>query len=163
MTLSALRLTGDDQLLVDGLPTPMTVVADTLATFSVPAVRGGFRTLQVRRADGRRSNRLSFYVLSQVATVGDGSRLRPGTTVTVTGSGFDDGARVRVTGEDMADVVLVNGATLTFTLRRPVGVQDNPIGEAAELTVVLADGTPSNSVSFTIDTLRLLVFGDSVA
>lgn len=163
VTLSAARLTSDDVLLVDGVITPMTVVADTLATFTVPAVRGGHGVLQVRQTDGTTSNRLSFYVQPQVTAVGDGSRQRPGAIVTVTGSGFAVGARVRVTGEDMPDSVCVNGSTMTFTLRRPERVVANPEGELADLQVILSDGEPSNTVQFTIDTLRTIVVGDSVA
>jgi IPT/TIG domain len=163
VTLNALRLTGDDVLLIDDAPVPMTVVADTLATFTVPAMRGGFRVLTVRRVDGATSNRLSFYVLPQVTAVGDGSRIKPGSTVTVTGSGFAEGARVRVNGEDMPDAQFVNASTMTFTLQRPQTTLDNPDGEAGDLQVVLADGTPSNTRVFIIDTLRILVLGDSVA
>ncbi|GGQ55310.1 family 1 glycosylhydrolase [Couchioplanes azureus] len=163
VTLSGLRLLPDDVLTIADQPVPMTVVADTLATFGVPAVTGGNQILRVRRSDGTRSNALSFSVLPQVTAVGDGSRVRPGTTVAVTGSGFAPGARVRVNGEDMPDSVFVNGATMTFTLQRPVATADNADGEIGLGEVLLADGTPSNAVAFTIDTLVIVVLGDSVA
>ncbi|WP_322769127.1 family 1 glycosylhydrolase [Frankia sp. Cr1] len=163
VTLHGVRLLPDDVLTISDQPVPMTVIADTLATFNVPAVIGGNQTLRVRRAGGVRSNNLSFYVLPQVAAVGDGSRVKPGTTVTVTGSGFAPGARVRVNGEDMPGSSYVNGATMTFTLQRPVNTAEDADGETGLCEVILNDGTPSNAVAFTIDTLVILVIGDSVA
>jgi len=163
VTVNALRLANDDNLVLDGVLLPATMLADTLLTFTVPAVRGGSRALQIVRSNGRRSNLLSFYVLPQVSAVGTGGRISPGSWVTVTGSGFAEGARVRINGEDMADTTFVNASTLNFTLRRPTNTADNPDGELGLLRVILADGTSSNEVSFTIDTLRILVLGDSVA
>ena len=103
VTLSTLRLQDTDVLLIDDVVVAMTVVADTLATFVVPAdALGGRRTLRVRQSDGTLSNPMTFYVLPQVTRVGDGGRLKPGTTVTLSGSGFAPGARVTVSGERMA-------------------------------------------------------------
>jgi beta-glucosidase/6-phospho-beta-glucosidase/beta-galactosidase/lysophospholipase L1-like esterase len=163
VTVSTLRVQSDDTLLLDDTPIPMSVVADTLVTFVLPAVPGGQRVLRIRQADGTASNRLSFYVLPRLQAVGDGMRARPGTTVSVNGSGFAEGARVRVTGEDMNDAVFVNGATMTFTLRRPVNTVDNASGEVGHCQVILGDGTASNVIDFTIDTLLIVALGDSVA
>ncbi|RSN99948.1 hypothetical protein DMH26_17650 [Streptomyces sp. WAC 05379] len=163
VTLDTLRLLPDDVLLVDGDPVAMNRLSDTLAVFQLPVTRGGYRTLQLRQADGTLSNSLSLYVLPQVTQVGDGGRIKPGSMVTVTGSGFADGARVRVNGEDMPDCSFVNGATMTFTLRRPVSTPENADGEPGVCEIILADGQASNSVQFVIDTLRIVVIGDSVA
>jgi microsomal dipeptidase-like Zn-dependent dipeptidase/lysophospholipase L1-like esterase len=126
-------------------------------------VRGGGRVLRVRQTDGTLSNRLSFIVLPHIAAVGSGDRERPGSTVTVTGSGFAEGARVRVNGEDMPDSTFVDAATMTFTLRRPATTPDGADGELGSCEVILVDGTRSASVTFTIDTLHVVVIGDSVA
>lgn len=164
VTVEALRLTEDDDLYLDGQQIPMTVVADTAATFTVPAAQGGARVLTVRRADGTASNPLSFYVMPSVTQVGDGAaHIRPGSTVTVSGTGFAPGARVRVLGEDMPDVAYLSPSSLTFRLLRPQATPEAADGEPASLQVVLADGTPSNPVGFIIDTLRMVVLGDSVA
>jgi beta-glucosidase/6-phospho-beta-glucosidase/beta-galactosidase len=163
VTVSGLRLTKDDALLLDAMPTPVTIIGDTLASFTVPAVRGGYRILQIRRANGTLSNRLSFYVVPQVITVGTGERIRPGSTVSVVGSGFAEGARVRINGEDMPDATFISDSAMAFTLHRPANTVENPDGEVGELSVILSDGTPSNTVSFIIDTLRVVVLGDSVA
>src|SRR5262249_31891502 len=77
--------------------------------------------------------------------------------------GFADSARIRVNGEDMPDGVVVSGSTMTFTLRRPFNTEDNPSGETGHLCIILADGTPSNTIDFIIDTVLIVVIGDSVA
>ena len=81
----------------------------------------------------------------------------------MTGSGFAEGARVRVNGEDMPDSTFVDVRTMTFTLRRPAGAPEGPDGEQGSCEVILADGTRSAPATFTIDTLRVVVIGDSVA
>jgi beta-glucosidase/6-phospho-beta-glucosidase/beta-galactosidase/lysophospholipase L1-like esterase len=63
----------------------------------------------------------------------------------------------------MPGTQFVDPLTMTFTLRRPANIVENPDGEAGLLEVILADGVPSNGLSFIIDTLRILVLGDSVA
>ncbi|WP_105970019.1 family 1 glycosylhydrolase [Streptomyces geranii] len=164
VTLEALRLTDDDGLYLDGQQIPLTVVADTIATFTVPAAEGGARVLTVRRADGTASNPLSFYVLPTATQVGDGAaRIRPGSTVAVSGTGFAPGARIRILGEDMPDATYLSPSSLTFRLVRPQATPEAADGEPASLQVILADGTPSNAIDFIIDTLRLLILGDSVA
>lgn len=164
VTLSTLRLQNTDVLLIDDVVVPMTVIADTLASFVVPAdALGGRRTLRVRQSDGTLSNPMTFYVMPQVSFVGDGGRQKPGTIVTVSGSGFEPGARVIVTAEEMTEVAFVNGRAMTFRLHRPTGTKDNAAGEIGYLKVILADGQASNEVEFLIDTLNVIVLGDSVA
>lgn len=164
VTLLTLRLQNGDVLMLDGIPVPMNVIAPELANFTVPAAIGGPRTLQVRQADGTMSNRLTFYVTPTVIAVGPEQRVRPGATAIVSGSGFAPGARIRVNGEDMPDSTYVDGTTMTFVLRPPlIGNVGEPAGTVAQCAVLLEDGTPSNTVDFVIDTLRVLVIGDSVA
>lgn len=165
VTLATRNVNDDDIVLIDEVPVAtMTVIADTLVTILVPPdALGGNRTLQIRQSDGTLSNRMSFYVLPHVTAVGDGGRQRPGTTVTLAGSGFAPNARVRVNGDDMRDVVFVNGTTMTFTLHRPQRTEENASGEPGHLKVILEDSTPSNEVDFIIDTVNAVIVGDSVA
>jgi beta-glucosidase/6-phospho-beta-glucosidase/beta-galactosidase/lysophospholipase L1-like esterase len=163
VTVVGLRLSPRDTVVIDGRPVATEFVSDTLLTFVVPKVEGAHRVVQVRRADGAESNRATLYVLPRLDDVAEGGRLRPGTTVTLRGSGFAGGALVRVNGQDMPDVRVLDSGTVTFTLRRPEGIAENPAGERATARVVLADGTPSNDLELVLDTFRMLVLGDSVA
>jgi beta-glucosidase/6-phospho-beta-glucosidase/beta-galactosidase/lysophospholipase L1-like esterase len=138
------------------------VVSPTLLTFRVPALQGGSRAVRDRRADGTLSNRASLYVLPVLTSAQPGGKVRPGTTVTLEGSGFAPDSLVRVNGQEMPDVAFLDPNHISFTLVRPDSVVENPAGERVSVKVVLADGTPSNEIPVVLDTFRMLVLGDSI-
>lgn len=162
VSATGLRFSQTDRVLVDGVAVVTTVVSDTLLTFQVPSVQGGYRTVQIEQTDGTRSNRATLYVLPVVTSAQQGNTVKPGATVTLVGSGFAPGALVRVNEQDMPDVSFIGPTSMSFTLVRPSSVVDNPAGEQVSVRVVLADGTPSNEVTLVLDTFRMLALGDSV-
>jgi microsomal dipeptidase-like Zn-dependent dipeptidase/lysophospholipase L1-like esterase len=162
VSAAGLRFTQTDRVLVENVPVSTTVVSDSMLTFQVPSVQGGYRAVQVEQTDGTRSNRGTLYVLPVVTSAQQGNRVKPGTTVTLVGSGFAPGAVVRVNGQDMPNVSFIDPTRISFTLVRPSSVVENPAGEQVSVTVVLTDGTPSNEITLVLDTFRMLVLGDSV-
>ena len=162
VTVTGLRFTRNDRVFVGEVAAETTIVADTRLTFRVPAVTGGQQAVQVRQPDDTRSNKATLYVLPVLTAADGGERVRPGTTVTLVGSGFAPGALVRVDDQEMPASTFLDPKRLSFTLVRPSTVADNPAGERVTVRVVLADGTPSNELPLTLDTFRLLVIGDSI-
>ena len=68
-------------------------------------------------------------------------------------------------GQDQPNVNFIDAATAEFQVVRPASVDPNPSGEVVSVQAVLADAGPasgSNHLSLTLDTFRMLVFGDSV-
>lgn len=162
VTLTALRLTAGDQVLIDAQAVAATVVSDALVTFTMPLLTGGRHAVAIRRADGRTSNSATVYVLPVVTGPAVPGSIRPGATVTLLGSGFAPGTRVRVNDQDMPNVAILGAGELTFTMRRPTVVAPDPAGEHVTLRVVLSDGTPSEGVECILETYRILAIGDSV-
>jgi beta-glucosidase/6-phospho-beta-glucosidase/beta-galactosidase/lysophospholipase L1-like esterase len=162
VTATGLRYTATDVVFVDDVACATTIVNDTQLTFKVPSVPGGRRAVQVKQTDGTLSNRATLDVLPVIGSMQPTGRIRPGTRVTVVGSGFAPGSIVRVNEQDMPDVRYINANTLEFTLIRPAVITANPAGEDVILKVVLPQGTPSNEILLVLDTFRMLVLGDSV-
>ncbi len=163
VTATGRRYTATDVAFVEGVACATTVISDTQLTFNVPAVPGGRRAVQISQTDGTLSNRATLNVLPVISVTQPAGRIRPGTSVTLIGSGFAPGTIVRVNEQDMPNARFIDANTLEFTLIRPSSVAPNPAGENVTLKVVLAAGTPSNEIPLVLDTYRLLVLGDSVA
>ncbi|MEH7308586.1 SGNH/GDSL hydrolase family protein [Neobacillus drentensis] len=170
VTVKGKRFTKTDVVLIDGVPANTIVFSDTIIQFSVPFISGGQHTVQVKQADGTISNKASLYIKPKIKSiVQEGmdidypNRVSPGKKVTIIGSGFTDNAIVRIHCQDMTDVRLLSPTQLEFTLVRPNTVAENPSGEQVTAQVVLADGTPSNTIDLVLDTFHLLVLGDSVS
>jgi beta-glucosidase/6-phospho-beta-glucosidase/beta-galactosidase/lysophospholipase L1-like esterase len=159
---TGLRFTSTDIVTVDGIVCTTNVINDQQLTFVVPAVEGGRKAVQVKQSDGTLSNRATLNILPVIQSVQPAGRLRPGTTVRLTGSGFATRSLIRVNGQDMPGVRFINSNTLEFELIRPASIVANPAGEAVTLQVVLPQGTVSNIINVLIDTYRILVLGDSV-
>lgn len=158
------RFAAGDEVVVDDVPAATTVLGDELLTFTVPDVPGGVRRVRVRRAGPTTSNGAALYVRPTATGISPASA-EPGTDVTVTGTGFADGAAVVVDGEDMPDVVVESTHRLRFRLRRPESVEPGADGESVQVRVVLADRGPDSTtgpLSLALRTFLLLVVGDSV-
>jgi lysophospholipase L1-like esterase len=162
VTATARRLEPSDRLFIDGATFPVTIASADLARFTVPLLLGGQRPVEIRRADGRVSNPATIYVRPALSPPASRERIRPGTRVTLHGSGFVRGMRVRANTLDLPDVEVSDAATVTFTLLRPPDVSPRPAGEPVSVSVVLPDGTQSNAVELVLDTYRILALGDSV-
>ena len=162
ITVAGQRFSQGATVMVDGVAAATTVVSDTLMTFTVPAVPGGQRVVQVKQADGTLSSRATLYVLPVVTSAEQGGRIRPGTTVTLLGTGFAPGGQVRVNDQSMPDYAFVDANHVTFTLVRPAVVERNAAGETVTVTLVLPDGTAANGMPLVLDTFRMLIVGDSI-
>jgi lysophospholipase L1-like esterase len=162
VTVTGLRFFPGATVIVEGVAAPTTVASDTLLTFPVPAVPGGQRAVQVKQADGTLSRGSPLYVLPVIASADQGGRVRPGTKVTLVGTGFAPGAQVRVNDQTMPHVAFVDSNHVSFTLVRPSPVAPNAAGEPVAVRLILPDGTTSNDLPVVVDTLRMLVLGDSI-
>lgn len=163
VTLTGLRLLPDDRIRIGDSLLPLSFTTESHVSFVCPPLDGGVTTLRVQQVDGTLSNPLSLYVLPTLTGVGQGQPVKPGRTVRLTGSGFSRGARVRVNGEDMSGASFINSTAMEFTFARPASTQENAEGERGVCEVLLPDGTASNEVEFVIDTMRLVVLGDSIS
>jgi hypothetical protein len=150
-----------DVVLLDGQVCATTPVNSTELSFEVPAIGGGKRDVQVRHSPNHLSNRLPLYV---PPVIGASSifRTRPGDWVSLSGSGFASGSRVRVNSQET--VASVSGPNnLAFrVLRPPVVTAASKTGDTVTVQVVLPDGTTSNAITLVLDTYQIVVFGDSV-
>lgn len=163
VTLSGLRLSPTDQVLVAGASQPLELFGDAVAQFAVPVTWGGRVEVRVRQSDGTLSNPDSLMVLPTAVTADPAEQVLPGSRVTVTGTGFSAGARVRGNGQDMTGVEVLGPDRLQFTLDRPAVVEPSRLAEQVRLEVLLPTGETSNPLPVTLDTYRIAVLGDSVA
>ena len=157
------RFSHDDALLIDEAQVAAQVVSDALLSFDVPALAGGQRAVQVQQVDGTQSNRATLYVLPLIASAEPPGRIKPGSTVTLRGSGFAPGSLVRANDQDMPDVQYLGSDAISFMLVRPAVTDGGSVGETVSVQVILPDGTPSNAFMLLLDTFRMVVIGDSVA
>jgi hypothetical protein len=171
VTIHGLRFTPTDTVFVldpagSGVTSATTFLSDTLLSFQVPAVPGGFRSVQVRRLNGQTSNLATLYVLPTLAGTVPGPRITPGDPIQLNGTGFAPGARVRIDNLDIGQATYAGPNTLTIQVIRPPTMPLKPLtadgGESAQLTVALADGTVTAPLQVVLDTYRILVFGDSI-
>jgi beta-glucosidase/6-phospho-beta-glucosidase/beta-galactosidase/lysophospholipase L1-like esterase len=163
ISVMGLRFSHDDSLFIEGTQVPAQVVSETLLSFDVPALPGGQRPVQVQQVDGTKSNRATLYVLPVIASAVPAGRIKPGSEVTLVGSGFAPGSVVRANGQDMPDVGYQAPDQISFTLVRPAVTDDGSAAENVVVQVILPDGTPSNAFTLLLDTFRMVVIGDSVA
>jgi len=141
-----------------------TVFSNTAATFVVPAVAGGPRTLFIEQSDGTRTNLTTLYILPTINGIENGPRVRPGAVVKVFGTGLASGARILVNGLDVGPTTFIDPHTVSAVVIRPTaGIQPNPDGEVVDFQVALQDLTQSNTIQIVLDTYKIVVVGDSIA
>jgi hypothetical protein len=146
---------------LDGDACSSVPVSVTSLTFTVPLTRGGRRFLTVRHSPTQFSNGVEFRVLPTIDSVAP-ARASSGDLVSLSGAGFTPGMSVQLNGQSGPAVDSSPGAA-SFVCFRPGNVQPDPAGEVVEVVAVMADGTATSAVQLTIDTYRIVVFGDSIA
>jgi beta-glucosidase/6-phospho-beta-glucosidase/beta-galactosidase/lysophospholipase L1-like esterase len=162
ITVHGSRFTPNDELLIDHQVTAISVIDNQRFSFVVPAVAGGNKTIQLRRRNGKLSNKNSFAVQPRISTLLQGTRVQPGQLVTLQGSGFSPEASVIAERERVVGVQFVDINTLRFTVRRPANIRPNAAGEPMVLQVLVPQVPPSNTLEIALDTFRMMVFGDSI-
>ena len=153
------------------VPCATNVVSNTLASFQIPAVWGGSRQFYILQTDRTKTNSDNVYVMPTLNPVGNSTgenapRMKPGTQVTILGTGFANLDVVQINGLEPAgsQTTFVDSHTLHATIARPTsGVTANPDGEPVSLSVVNPTKLSSNMIQVTLDTYRIFVFGDSIA
>ncbi len=162
ISISGLRFTTTDKVFVNSVLAPTTIISDTLISFTIPNVVGGYTTVQVKQTDGTTSNFATIYLKPQIIELLPTLRVRPGTQATVKGKGFTSTSRVRLNNQDMPNIVFVDSETLKFDVVRPSGIIPNSAGEEAILSVVHSEGEVSNTLNIVLDTYKILCIGDSI-
>jgi lysophospholipase L1-like esterase len=162
ITVHGSRFTDKDELLIDHQVTAISFIDDKRFSFVVPAVSGGNKTIQLRRRNGKLSNKTNFAVQPLINTLLPGTRVHPGRLVTLRGSGFSPEASVIAETERVMGVQFVDTNTLRFSVRRPAKIRSNVAGELMVLQVLVPQVPPSNTLEITLDTFRTMVFGDYI-
>jgi hypothetical protein len=171
ISISGQNFTNTDTVTVGGQPATITFRSiPSMLTATVPNTFGGLTQVRVVRAiTGVASNIGTLYIKPVILSTippSPSSRLKPGSTVVVTGTGFTPQMSVRVNHEDIATVTATNSTTLSFVMKRPVSIPHDPAnagGEPALLSV--ASNGPiieSDPISIVIATFQMAVIGDSI-
>jgi len=175
VTVNGLRFARGDKVYIEGedgqisVPCVTTFVADSLLTFKVPAVPGGYAFLEVEQVDATRSsNHGTLTIRPRVEAIIPAGKIQPGQSYFLKGTGLGRSGSVWINGEGSSPFTRVDAVTVKFKALRPINVQRNESGEAAKLKLVNAEGggpgNPNHSAELDVvfDTFRIFVFGDSV-
>jgi lysophospholipase L1-like esterase len=128
--------------------------------------------LSVVQSDGTTTNPYPIFAQVHVTgvTQGENERIRPGSQVVVTGSGFSEDSEVLFNGAAATDTLYVSDTELRCTALRPFTSPElqgpEPQGEPVRVVVRSrlqgSDDIVSEPFRITLDTVRMLVLGDSV-
>jgi lysophospholipase L1-like esterase len=175
VSVNGLRFAQGDKVFIEGydgqinVPCDTTFVSQTLLTFKVPSVSGGYAMLEVVQVDNTRSSsRGTLLIRPRIEAVIPSGRVRPGEHFFLRGTGLGRNGNIWINGEGIGSFESIDNNTIKFKARRPSNAESNPAGENVKLKVVNAEGaglTNSNhsaEIDIVLDTVRLLVFGDSV-
>ncbi len=170
MTIEGLNFTPTDTVTVGGVQAATQFLSNTMLTATVPNTWGGVAEVKVLRAGNTPiSNTAAIYIKPVVLSTTPPSpttRLKPGSTVVVNGTGFSKQMSVRVNQEDIANVSPTSSTTLSFVMKRPASIPQNPQNAGGEpATLSVASSGPiieSNSIPIVIATFQMLVIGDSI-
>jgi len=118
LTLTGTQFLDGATVYVDGQPVPTTFVSATQLTAALPAHNWGASLIHVVNADDAQTNSLPYSFVAPAPTVqaaapNSGSDLG-GSVITVSGTGFLDGAQVHI-GATAASATFVSGTQLTVT------------------------------------------------
>jgi len=141
-----------------------------MLTATVPSTWGGATQVKVVRAgNGVTSNSGTLYIKPVIVSTvppSPSSRLKPGSTIVVNGTGFSPQTSIRINHEDIATVTATSPTTLSFVMSRPASIPHNPANAGGEPAVLsVASSGPiieSNPIPIVIATFQMLVIGDSV-
>ena len=165
------RFTNTDAVFIDDVPATTTFVSDTLITFIVPSMKGGRqKAVYVKQQDGTTSNRATLHILPSISWVEqDGhksppDRLTPGKKVYIIGGGFSDRLDIKLNDQfvNRSDINYEGPSKISFMIFRPGNVVPNPAGENVDIKVILDDGAASESFQAILDTIVIVVLGDSI-
>lgn len=175
ISVNGLRFAQGDQVFAEGfdgqinVPCATTFVSQSLLTITVPNVPGGYALLEVVQVDNTRStSRGTLLVRPRIEAVIPPGRVRPGEYYFLRGTGLGRSGNIWINGEGTGSFESVDNNTIKFKARRPSNAEFNPAGENVKLKVVNAEGAgPTNpnhsdEINIVLDTIRMLVCGDSV-
>jgi lysophospholipase L1-like esterase len=175
ISVNGLRFAQGDKVFIEGFDGQINVacattfVSQTLLTFKVPSVPGGYALLEVVQTDGTRSSsRGTLLIRPRIDAVIPAGRVRPGEYYFLRGEGLGRSGNIWINGEGIGSFESVDNNTIKFKARRPSNAEINEAGEHVKLKVVNAEGAgqtnPNHSaeIDIVLDTYRMLVFGDSV-
>lgn len=175
VSVNGLRFAAGDRVFIEGydgainVPCITTFVSQSLLTFIVPRVSGGYASLEVVQSDGTRStSKGTLTIRPRIEGVMPTSRLKPGQFYFLRGTGLGRSGNIWINGEGIGTFTSVDNDTIKFKARRPSTAESNPEGERVKLKIVNAEGAGSDNphhspeIDVVLDTYRMLVFGDSV-
>ncbi|HST23187.1 MAG TPA: hypothetical protein VLR90_18835, partial [Blastocatellia bacterium] len=175
VSVNGLRFVPGDMIFIEGMdgqinvPCETTFVSDTLLTFKVPNVPGGYALIEAVQSDGTRSSsRGTLVIRPRIETVIPTGRVRPGEYYFIRGTGLGRSGNIWINNEGIGPFESVDNTTVKFKARRPSNAESNSSGERVKLKVVNAEGaglgSPNHSpeIDIVLDTYRILAFGDSV-
>ncbi len=175
VSVNGLRFAQGDKICIEGFDGEINVdcvttfVSQTLLTFKVPNVSGGYASLEVVQVDGTRSSsRGTLLIRPRINEVIPSGRVRPGEFYFLKGTGLGRNGNIWINGENIGAFQSIDNNTIKFKARRPSNAEINPAGENVKLKVVNAEGAgPGNpghsaEIDIVLDTFQMLVCGDSV-
>lgn len=174
ISISGLNFGSADKVFIGGSAARLAGVSSTsLLTCHIPATSGGNVDLWVQRTDGTKSNIYTLIVKPLIKSITQSSpstspRLRPGSTIKISGSGFSSDSRVLIEGVELPDFSFISPTEIHARLIRPFPrtTLTSPSGENASIKVRIPSArarAESNSFPVILDTFRLLILGDSIA
>ncbi len=162
VTIEGLRFAASDRVVVDEVPARTRFIDAEHLSFDVPAVAAGRRELQVLRTNGTRSNPATLSVSARVTAPAAGKRVRPGTMLELTGTGFAPDCRIEVNDSAMPEFQFVDTHTIRCRIGRPARIARKASGEPVDLQVVFPEGSTTDPLRLVLETIRMAVFGDSI-
>jgi hypothetical protein len=169
ITIDGLNFTNTDTVTVNGVSAATQYYANTMLTATVPNTWGGVAQVKVVRVSTATSNTGTLYIKPVILSTvppSPSSRLRPGSTVAVHGTGFSQQTSVRVNHQDIATVTASTPQTLSFVMVRPTSIPHDPAHAAGEPAILSVAGSgpiiESDPIPIVIATYQMLVIGDSV-
>ncbi|HKR11389.1 MAG TPA: hypothetical protein VJT15_04990 [Pyrinomonadaceae bacterium] len=175
VSVNGFRFAQGDKIFIEGydgqinVPCDTKVLSESLLTFTVPRVPGGYALLEAVQVDNTRStSRGTLVIRPRIESLIPAGRVRPGEYYFLRGSGLGRSGNIWINGEDIGSFESVDNNTIKFKARRPSNAEINPAGENVKLKVVNAEGAGqtnpnhSDEIDIVLDTFRMLVFGDSV-
>jgi hypothetical protein len=168
------NFSNQDLVFVDNIQANTNYISDTLITFIVPSTNGGRqKSVYVKQQDGTTSNRATLQILPKImwieqigqkSTDNPPARFTPGKGATIVGTGFSAGLTIRINDQYVlnSDITFIDSTKVSFIPFRPANVIPNPSGESVSIEVVLNDSSASGLVQIVLDTVVMVVFGDSI-
>ena len=157
------RFSATDVVVINTVVVTPSYSGESLLTLVVPAVGPGNNSLHVRQTDGTLSNLYIIVVIPTITSINPNTNVRPSSPVRISGGGFASSVRVLVEGQNVSPISVLSAGEIEFTLIRPPNPRLNANeDEVVTIEVALLTGERSNPFDVTLDTLRVVVVGDSI-